>query len=181
MVDRRMTLDEINSLDQENFVAALGFLFEHSPWVAAQAWHARPFRSVSDLHQALCNAMYNAPTEQQLALIRAHPDLAGKAAITGVLTPASTKEQSSVGLDRLSPEEFATFTKLNQAYRDKFGFPFVISVREHTKDTILTQFATRLHHSREEEIQTALGEIAKIARLRLHDLVEPDASEEPPM
>ncbi len=168
-----VTLHEINDLPRDRFVAALGSVFEHSPWIAAQAWHARPFRSVSDLHAALCNAMYGASAEQQIALIRAHPDLAGKAAIAGTLTPSSTREQASAGLDRLSPEEYATFTRLNQAYRDRFDFPFVICVREHTKDSILANFEARLRYDRNEEIQTALGEIAKIARLRLNDVVKP--------
>lgn len=170
-----LTLHEINNLPQDRFVVALGFLFEHSPWIAAAAWHARPFGSIDDLHAALCNAMYGAPMEQQIALIRAHPDLAGKAAIAGTLTPSSTREQASAGLDRLSPEEYATFTRLNQAYRDRFNFPFVICVREHTKDSILANFEARLRHDRNQEIETALGEIAKIAGLRLHDAVGPDA------
>ena len=169
-----MTLDEINNLDQERFVAALGFLLEHSPWVAAEAWHARPFRSIDALHQALCTVMYNAGPSQQLALIRAHPDLAGKAAIAGTLTASSTKEQASAGLDQLSPVEYARFTELNGAYRVRFGFPFIICVREHTKERILRNFATRLEHTPDEEINTALGEIAKIANLRLRDFVEPD-------
>jgi OHCU decarboxylase len=166
-----ITLAEINHLDQNSFVAALGALFEHSPWIAAHAWHARPFPSIDKLHAALCRAMYNAPAAQQLNLIQAHPDLAGKLALAGELTPASIREQSSIGLDRLPPQEFATFTQLNQEYRGKFGFPFVVCVREHTKDSILANFAARLQHTREEEIRTALGEIAKIAHLRLFDLV----------
>lgn len=166
-----LTLAEINHLDQDSFVAALGALFEHSPWVAAHAWHARPFASIDDLYAALCRAMYDAPADQHLALIQAHPDLAGKLVLAGELTPESTKEQSSVGLDQLSPDEWATFTQLNQEYRSRFGFPFVVCVREHTKNSILANFAARLQHTREEEMRTALGEIAKIAHLRLLDLV----------
>jgi OHCU decarboxylase len=116
--------------------------------------------------------MHGAPRERQLALIRAHPDLAGRAAVAGELTAESEREQASAGLDRLTPEEYEDFQRLNSAYRDKFGFPFVVCVREHSKETILASAAARLGHSRPEEVETALGEIARIARLRLADLVE---------
>ena len=115
--------------------------------------------------------MYAAPIDRQVALIQAHPDLAGKAAIAGELTAELAREQSSAGLSRLAPEQFATFTRLNQAYRERFGFPFVICAREHSAAGILEHFATRLEHPRDQEIATALGEIAKIARLRLLDAV----------
>jgi OHCU decarboxylase len=164
-------LDAINQLDQDQFVATLGFVFEGSPWIAAETWPDRPFVSRAKLHQALCATMQAAPEAQKIALIQAHPDLAGKAAIIGELTPESTREQASAGLDRMSPDEFATFTRLNQSYRDTFGFPFVICVREHTRASILEDFAARLQNAREQEISTALGEIAKIARLRLLDAV----------
>jgi OHCU decarboxylase len=166
-----ITLTAVNALDHDDFVALLGPLFEHSPWIAAETWPARPFTSLGQLHQALCATMYAAPVERQVALIQAHPDLAGKAAIAGELTAASTREQSSAGLGQLFPEEFAAFTRLNAAYREAFGFPFVICAREHTKTSILEQFSRRLEHSRDHEINTALGEIAKIARLRLLDAV----------
>jgi len=171
MATTPMALAVVNALDQDAFVAVLGALFEGSPWIAAETWLSRPFASHNALHHALCATMYAAPPERKVALIRAHPDLAGKAAIAGELTPESTSEQSSVGLDRLSPEEFARFTRLNQAYLDTFGFPFVICVRENTKDSILASFAARLQYPRDQEIETALGEIAKIARLRLLDIV----------
>src|SRR3954453_23953597 len=158
-----MTIEEINALDQEFFVGGLGSLFEGSPWIAAEAWRGRPFPSIAQLHKALCAVMYNASTEQQVALIRAHPDLVGKAALAGTLRPESTREQASAGLDRLSPEEIATFTRLNQAYKDRFGFPFVICARENKKDSILAGFTRRLDNSRAQEIATALGEIAKIS------------------
>ena len=172
MNSESLSIREINRLDRAAFVEKLGFLFESSPWVAEAAWPARPFADGDALHQALCAAMYAAPIELHVALIRAHPDLAGKAAIAGELTPESTREQSSAGLNRLAPEEFARFTQLNQAYRERFEFPFVICAREHTKDSILEAFVERLRHTRDEEIQAALGEIAKIARLRLLDLLE---------
>src|SRR5437763_2381179 len=166
-----MTIDEINTLDQEAFVAVLGSLFEGSPWIAAEAWRGRPFESIAHLHSALCDVMDHASTEQQVALIRAHPDLVGKAALAGTLTPESTREQASAGLDRLSPEEIATFTRLNQAYKDRFDFPFVICARENKTYSIMAGFTRRLDHSRTEEIATALGEIAKISYLRLPDKV----------
>jgi 2-oxo-4-hydroxy-4-carboxy-5-ureidoimidazoline decarboxylase len=166
-----LTLTEVNRLDRAGFVAKLGFLFEGSPWIAEATWPARPFADLDHLHQALCATMYAAPIDRQIALIRAHPDLAGKAAIAGDLTPESAREQSSAGLNYLAPEEFARFTELNQAYRDRFAFPFIVCVREHTKTSILDNFVVRLPNTQEQEIQTALGEIAKIARLRLFDLL----------
>jgi 2-oxo-4-hydroxy-4-carboxy-5-ureidoimidazoline decarboxylase len=172
----QITLQEINTLDQENFVTALSSLFQGQPWIVAQAWHDRPFESLAQLHQALCAVMYNAPVEQQVELLQAHPDLAGRAALAGTLTPASTNEQAAAGLDRLSPEEIATFSRLNQAYRDRFGFPFVICARENKKDSILAGFDARLHNSRELEIEIALGEVAKICYLRLSDLAGSDAA-----
>jgi OHCU decarboxylase len=166
-----ITLAEVNDLSRDAFVAALGPLFEGSPWIADTTWPARPFATIDQLHQALCATMYAAPIARQVALIQAHPDLAGKAAIAGELTAESAREQSSAGLNRLTAEQFATFTRLNQAYRERFGFPFVLCAREHSAASILEHFATRLEHPREEEITTALGEIAKIARLRLLDAV----------
>src|SRR5205814_2298245 len=120
---------------------------------------ARPFGSFERLHQSLCAVMYGASTEQKLALIRAHPDLVGRAALAGTLTAESTQEQSSAGLDRLSAEEIATFARLNRAYHDRFGFPFVICARENKKDSILAGFEARLKNTQSEEIDTALSEI----------------------
>jgi 2-oxo-4-hydroxy-4-carboxy-5-ureidoimidazoline decarboxylase len=166
------TIDEVNNLAKEEFVAKVGALYEHSPWVAERAWHERPFGSRSELHNAFVRAMYKAPRELQLGLIRAHPDLAGKAAVAGELTPESTREQASAGLDRLTPEEYEAFTEMNRAYRERFGFPMIVCIREHTKESILQNAESRLENSREEEVEIALGEIAKIAYLRLQDLVE---------
>ena len=167
-----ITLAVVSNLSRAEFVVALGSLFEGSPWIAESTWPARPFASIDQLHQALCATMYAAPIDRQVALIQAHPDLAGKAAIAGELTAESAREQSSAGLSRLAPEQFATFTRLNQAYRETFGFPFVICAREHSAVSILEHFATRLEHPRDQEIATALGEIAKIAHLRLLDAVQ---------
>jgi len=166
-----LTLAQINALDQDGFVAALGGLFEGPPWIVARAWQRRPFASVELLHEALCAIMYTAPEDERVALLRAHPDLVGRAALAGALSPASTTEQAAAGLDRLSPAEIAEFTRLNAAYHERFGFPFVICARENRKASILAGFATRLAHSREREIQVALAEVGKICRLRLSDLV----------
>ena len=163
-------MEKVNELGREAFVARFGPLFEHSPWVAADAWADRPFTDKDELFEALCSAMYSAPVERKLALIRAHPDLAGRAAIEGTLTRSSKREQAAAGLDRLTPDEYEAFTRLNAAYRERFGFPFVVCAREHTKESILRVAAERLEHNREEEVRVALEEIAKIARLRLEDL-----------
>ena len=159
----------INELDQAAFVERFGSLFEHSPWVAEAAFRDRPFADREELYEALVAAMYAAPMERKLALIRAHPDLAGKAAIEGTLTDSSTREQASAGLDRLTPDEYEAFTSTNTAYRERFGFPFVVCAREHTKESILRVASERLANTEDEEIRVALEEIAKIARLRLED------------
>jgi len=178
MTSQLLTLQKINALDQDDFVKVSSVLFEGPPWIVAQTWQARPFTSLEHLHQALCAVMYKAPVEQQIALLRAHPDLVGRAALAGTLTPASTSEQTAAGLDRLTPDEIATFSRLNQAYRDRFGFPFVICARENKKDSILAGFDARLHNSRQQEIEIALGEVAKICWLRLRDLVHSDEGEQ---
>lgn len=165
-----LTVDEINALDQDHFVAMLGGLFEGSPWIITTAWSHRPFGSVHALYEILCGIMYAAPLERRIALIQSHPDLAGKAALSGTLGAASTTEQAAAGLNRLSPDELALFNRRNAAYLERFGFPFVICARRSTKEEILQAFAARLEHSRDEEIQTALEEIAKICALRLDDL-----------
>ena len=164
-------MESINQLGQAEFVQRFGPLFEHSPWVAEAAWSDRPFADPDELFEALRAAMYAAPRDRQLALIRAHPDLAGKAAIEGTLTRSSKSEQASAGLDRLTPDEFEAFTRTNTAYRERFGFPFVVCVREHTKESILRVAAERLEHTRDEEVRVALEEIAKIARLRMKDVL----------
>jgi len=164
-------MESINQLGREQFVERFGPLFEHSPWIAEDAWADRPFADADELFEALRAAMYSAPRDRQLALIRAHPDLAGKAAIEGSLTRSSEREQASAGLDRLTPDEYEAFTRANAAYRDRFGFPFVVCVREHTKESILRVAVERLEHTRDEEVRVALEEIAKIARLRLEELL----------
>ena len=165
-----MTLTQLNSLSRDEFVRIVGPVFEHSPWIAEETWPTRPFASVEQLHKALTETVQNAGEEKQLALIRAHPDLVGRAALAGTLTRESTGEQASAGLGKLTPEEIETFAIFNKAYRDKFGFPFVICARINKKEAILNGFKIRLNNSREQEIKAALEEIFKIAELRLRDL-----------
>jgi OHCU decarboxylase len=155
---------------EEVFVARYGGLFEHAPWVARSAWARGPFAGVDDLHAALVAVVDEAPRERRLALIRAHPELAGRAARAGELSAASAAEQASAGLDRLTEEELERWRALNRAYRERFDFPLVVCVREHTKASIMSWGEERLGHDVEQEIAIALGEIAKIARLRLEEL-----------
>src|SRR3954454_15919314 len=166
-----MRLEEINSLDREAFTLRLGAIAEGSPWVAYGAYDYRPFDDALELVAAFRGAVARADDERQVALIRAHPDLAGRAAIAGELTAQSRSEQATVGLDRLTPAEFEQFTRANDAYRERFGFPFVICVREGTKETILAAYEERLGHEPEVEMAIALDEIVKIMRLRIADLL----------
>jgi OHCU decarboxylase len=164
-------LSSLNGMSREQFVAVCGGLFEHSPWIADRTWPQRPFASVEALHAALVATVAAAPRAEQIALIAAHPDLVGRLAKEGRLTQESTAEQRAAGLSQLSPEESAAFDRYNIAYREKFGFPFVICARENKKEAILAAFPARLNHHREQEIAAALAEIAQIARLRLLDAV----------
>lgn len=165
------SLAEINALDRATFVATLGHLFEHSPWVADEAWPQRPFRDAAHLHAELCAAMRAAPRDRQLALIRAHPDLAGRLAQQNRLTAESTREQASAGLNRLTAVELAEFQQNNAAYLARFGIPFIICARLTHKSAILAAMQSRLANSAAIEFSTALGEIEKIAQLRLTDLL----------
>ena len=164
-------LAELNASDGAAFLRVVGPVFENSPWIAERSWAQRPFSSLETLHDALSRTVRDASPEEQLQLIRAHPDLVGRAARAGALTPESTREQAAAGLGGLSPEEIGMFERSNEAYTARFGFPFVICARENRKDAILQAFPVRLGHSRAEEIETALREIAKIAWLRLRDRV----------
>lgn len=165
------SLDELNHMDQERFTRALGEIFEQTPAIATQTWHQRPFATVESLHQAMVAVVQAQPLPQQLSLIRAHPDLGSKAK----MAPSSVQEQASVGLDQLTAAEFESLQALNQAYRDRFQFPFIVAVKEHTKDSILATLRQRLTHDLATERQTALAEIAKIANYRLQALIT-DAS-----
>ena len=166
-----LMLAELNSLSRDEFVRIVGPVFEHSPWIAEVTWAGRPFTCVDQLHAALCQAVRGANEGQKLTLIRAHPDLVGRAALAGTLTRESAGEQASAGLSRLTAEEIAAFQNYNAAYREKFGFPFVICARLNKKEAILAGFAARLHNSPEQEVVAALDEIFKIAELRLRDLI----------
>ncbi len=164
-----MTLDQLNQIPETEFISSLAAIFEHSPWVAENVVTERPFSSLENLHTAMVNAVKTAPLETQLDLIRAHPDLGAKLK----MSQQSVSEQAGLGLDRLSPTEFEHFSSLNNAYREKFGFPFIVAVRNHTRETILEQFVIRLDHTVELEIETALAEITTIAKFRLQDLIAP--------
>jgi len=161
------SLAEINRMSQAAFVAAFGDVAEHSPWVAEAAWHQHPFAKRENLIAAFEKAMSEASEAAQLALIRAHPDLATKAR----LTQDSSSEQAGAGLDRLTAEEFARFTALNEAYKARFGFPFIFAVKGATKGQILAAFAARSANSPDVEFSTALAQIARIFRFRLEDRV----------
>jgi 2-oxo-4-hydroxy-4-carboxy-5-ureidoimidazoline decarboxylase len=166
-----LTLSRLNSMNQTGFTTALGFAFELSPWVVERAWDERPFASLDAMHQAMMDVLDAAPTTDKLALIRAHPELAGKAAIAKQLTAESNAEQASAGLDRLTPEEYARFHELNAAYAQAFGFPFIITVRLNDKTSILAAMQARLAHDEPAEIAEAIKQIGLISKLRLLDAV----------
>lgn len=166
-----VALDALNRFDAAGFVAALAGVFEHAPWVVETAASGRPYATLAGLHAALCAAIRQAPAERRLALVRGHPDLAGKAARAGNLTGESTAEQASAGLDRLTDAEYERFHELNAAYHARFGFPFIVCVRRHGKESILRSFARRLENTPEAELATALEEVLRIGALRLDQKV----------
>lgn len=161
------SIAQLNQMSQEEFVDALGAVFEDTPAIAQSAWHQRPFANVAELHQQMAVVVNALSLTEQLALIRAHPDLGSKAK----MAEASVQEQVGVGLDRLTASEYDRFQTLNAAYKEKFGFPFIIAVKNHTKDSILEAFERRLNHTTETEIAQSLAEIAQIAEFRLFNLV----------
>ena len=168
------TAAELSACSVEEFVAAVGSVYEKSPWVAERAHAARPFDSLAAVRAALCAALAASSEEEQLSLLRAHPDLAGKAAIAGELTAESTEEQRRSGLGGLTAEEMQRFTELNAAYKAKFDFPFILAVRNANKGTILASFAARIHNGVREEFSTAIAQVHKIAWMRLRALVTPN-------
>jgi OHCU decarboxylase len=168
----RVTIEQLNSCDRAAFVATLGHLFEYSPWVADETWPRRPFSDPSHLHAELCATLSAAPRERQLALIRAHPDLAGRVAQQSQLTADSAREQAAAGLDRLSEEALAELRAASTAYREHFGFPFIICARLTDRSAIYTAMQVRLGNTRDAELSAALREIETIARLRLADLLQ---------
>jgi len=165
------TLSDLNACSIDDFVAALANVFEYSPWIAERAASARPFAGVNQLFDAMKVAIDRAPSELRLALIKAHPDLANKTQRAAGLTAESSAEQNSAGLDRLSDVEYVAFERVNNAYRAKFGFPYIVCVRRHTKDSILRDFERRLPNDAKTEIQTSIDEICRIAALRIDQLV----------
>ena len=166
-----MTLWELNRLSAGAFVTALGHVFEHSPWVAERASKKRPFKSVDELHETMISAVWSAPQPSQMALLRAHPELAGKAAMRGELTTESTLEQSGAGLSHCSPEELARLTALNAAYNRKFGFPFILAVKGYDRAGILREFERRVERDPSIEFEEALKQVARITRFRLDALL----------
>jgi len=165
------SLEQLNSMDTDDFVAALAGIFEHSQWIAAAIAGQRPFATLASLHSAMMAVVQTASATKRLELINLHPDLAGKTARAGTMTAESKAEQGGAGLDRLSDSEYERFQRLNEAYRQKFGIPFIICVRRHTKESILRQFERRLQNNVETEHKTALDEILRISALRLDQQV----------
>jgi len=165
------TLIQVNALSSAEFRAAFGGVFEHSPWIAERAFDARPFVSVDALHAAMTDAVRHATRKEQLALLRAHPELAGKEAQAGTMTGDSTAEQGGAGLNALARAEMDRISDLNRRYREKFGFPFIIAVRRNSKDDIFHEFERRLAHDGETELATGLGQVFVITRLRLDGLI----------
>jgi 2-oxo-4-hydroxy-4-carboxy-5-ureidoimidazoline decarboxylase len=166
-----LTINELNNNSRASFVASLGHLFEHSPWVAEETWPRRPFRDAAHLHAELCRTMQSALVAKQVELIRSHPDLAGRLARQNQLTKESTQEQASAGLNQLTDAELTAFQKLNDEYRSKFGFPFIICARLNAKDAIVDAMKSRMGNSPVIEHSAALAEVEKIAWLRLNDVL----------
>jgi 2-oxo-4-hydroxy-4-carboxy-5-ureidoimidazoline decarboxylase len=173
MVDFPVTLEAVNAMDVPAFAAAFGDVAEHSPWVAARAAAQRPFTSRRAMIEAFGDEVREAGPAERLALLRAHPDLAGRAAIAGEMAEDSRREQTGAGLDSLTPEEFSRFTELNESYTAKFGFPFILAVRGADKQTILASFAERIERDPEAELAMAVSQVARIIAFRIEDRVEP--------
>jgi 2-oxo-4-hydroxy-4-carboxy-5-ureidoimidazoline decarboxylase len=167
-------LSDLNACSSADFVAALANIFEYSPWIAEKVADARPFAGVKQLFAAMASVVNNASPDLRLALIKAHPDLANKTQRAAGLTAESNAEQNSAGLDRLSDAEYQAFERVNTAYGKKFGFPYIVCVRRHTKDSVLRDFERRLPNDAAAEIQTSIGEIFRIAALRVDQLVASD-------
>ena len=163
-----MTIAKLNSLEHAQFVSAIGWVFEHSPWVAERAWKMRPFADAQALHRAMVAQVERSRPDEQLALLRAHPDLGTRARVS----EASSAEQAGAGLDQLTQAEFERLRRLNQEYRDKFGFPFLFAVKGSTKHDILQALERRARSSCEEEYLVALDQVYRIARFRLEDTLD---------
>ncbi|MBT9496699.1 MULTISPECIES: 2-oxo-4-hydroxy-4-carboxy-5-ureidoimidazoline decarboxylase [Zoogloea] len=163
----RPTLAALSALPRPDFATRLGDIFEHSPWIAERAWAARPFTSIEALHAAMVAVVDAASEAEQLGLICAHPELAGKEAAAGTLTSASTGEQKGAGLDQCSADEIQRLRQLNATYRERFGFPFVIAVKGLSRYQIMEAVEARLQHDRATEFRACLTQIGRIARFRL--------------
>lgn len=168
MINHKYAIAQLNQMSQAEFTNTLGEIWEETPKIAEQAWQSKPFVDVEVLYQAMVVVVNNMSESERLALIKAHPDLGSKAK----MPDASVQEQAGVGLNNLSESEYQYFQLLNQAYQDKFGFPFIVAVKEHTKESILENFKCRLNNNQEQEKQEAIAEISKIAWLRLASLCD---------
>jgi 2-oxo-4-hydroxy-4-carboxy-5-ureidoimidazoline decarboxylase len=165
-------LEQVNALEEEQFVALLGAVFEHSPWVAERAWRRRPFKSIEDLHRAMTAEVREAKFDEQLALVRAHPELAGREAGEGTLTQHSSTEQERLGFTRLTRDGLEKIGILNKAYREKFGFPCVVALALHgSRDGVIEEMERRLGSDGVTQMRTALEQIGHIARGRLEKIV----------
>ena len=163
-----MTIDQLNNLDREAFVREASWVFEHSPWVARRSWLRRPYFSIEDLHAKMTSEVEQASRDEQLALLRAHPNLGSRAGMSS----SSTNEQAAAGLDELNAEEFQRLHRLNKAYTDKFAFPFLFAVKGSDKSALLKALERRLESSPEEEFLEALRQVYRIARFRLEAIIE---------
>lgn len=173
MSESTFSLDQVNALGHEDFIAVFGDIAEHSPWVAEKAAAARPFADRRAMAEAFVEALLTAGEPEKLALIRAHPDLAGRAAMAGDLAEESKREQAGAGLDRLTPGEFSRFSALNDAYREKFRFPFILAIKGVDKHEILRSFEERLANDPEAEFANAIRQVAQIVAFRIDDRVSP--------
>lgn len=168
----KLKLIEVNAMTPHAFAAAFGRVFEHSPWIAERAFARRPFAGTDALHAAMVDVVRSASAGDQLALLRAHPELAGREAQVGALTPESTHEQQKAGLDALSKDEMARIAALNASHGEKFGFPFIIAARRHGKAQIFREFERRMALSPADELAACLEQVYLITRIRIDDLIE---------
>jgi 2-oxo-4-hydroxy-4-carboxy-5-ureidoimidazoline decarboxylase len=164
-----VTLDALNAADRGAFVDAVGWVFEHSPWVAERAWPRRPFASVGQLHEAMTRVVAEASRDEQLALLRAHPDLGAQ--LGGGISEASAREQSDAGLATLSGGDLDLLRQLNESYRARFGFPFLLAVKGTTRQHILKSLRARLPRAADDELLEALRQVSRIAWFRLVDCI----------
>jgi 2-oxo-4-hydroxy-4-carboxy-5-ureidoimidazoline decarboxylase len=166
-----LNIVDLNSLHRESFVAKLGHVFEHSPWVADRVWTERPFDSLEQLHERMVDVVARATRDEQVALIRAHPELLGRLPQATPLSAQSVQEQGAAGLREANEAELAQLAALNAAYRAKFGFPFILAVRGKGRAEILASLAERVANTPEREFSQCLAQIARIARFRLEELL----------